>query len=97
MLWIDRKAATVGTAFRERLEDQHGLEPAEAGSPDVLPRDDASQPQGGGGPERLDRKVLRLVPIERMGRDGLGREARGHVADRNLIVVEVEVHVTETS
>ena len=39
----DRRAA-----FREGLEDQHGIEPAEAGSSQVLARGDAGEPQGCG-------------------------------------------------
>ncbi len=97
MLWIDRKAATVGQPFASASKISTASSRPRPDPPTSSRAMMPASPKAAAALQRLDRKVLRLVPIERMGRDGLGREARGHVADRNLIVVEVEVHVTETS
>src|SRR6185436_7917027 len=62
------------------------------GAADVVLDVDAAHAERGRFPHHVDRKMLFLVPAERMRRDLLGGEFARHVANGDLVFVEREMH-----
>ena len=90
---MDRDERRHGrTARRQRLEDQRGVETGHGGAADVVPDVDAAHAEAGGLAHHVDGKMLFLVPAQRVRRDLLGGEVARHVANRDLILVESELH-----
>ena len=91
---VDRDEGRHGRAARrQRLEDQRRVEPRQAGAADILADVDAAHAERRGLAHHVDRKMLVLVPAQRVRRDLLRRKRQRHVANRDLILVESELHV----
>ena len=80
-------------ALRQRLEDQRGVEPRQRRAADVVADIDAAHAELGRLAHHVDRKMLLLVPAERMRRDFFRGEFPRHIANRNLVLVESEMHL----
>ena len=87
------KADTVGQPCRQRLEDQRGVEAGHGGAADVVLDIDAADAEACGLAHHVDREMLFLVPAERMRRDLFRGEFPRHIANRNLVLVESEMHL----
>ena len=79
-------------ALRQRLEDQRGVETRQRRAADIVADIDAADAELGGLAHHVDREMLLLVPADRMRRDFLRGEIPRHVANRNLVLVECELH-----
>ena len=93
MLWIEMNADTVGQPCRQRLEDQRRIKPGQRRAADVVADVDAADAELRRLAHHIDRKMLLLVPADRMRRDFLRGELPRHVANRNLVLVESELHL----
>jgi hypothetical protein len=80
-------------ALRQGLEDQRGVEPRQRRAADVVLDIDAAHAELGGFTHHIDREMLFLVPAQRMGRDFFRGEFPRHIANRNLVLVESEMHL----
>ena len=79
--------------MRQGLEDQRRVEARQRRAADIVADIDASDPELGGFAHHLDREMLFLVPADRMRRDFLRGELPRHITNRNLVLVESEVHL----
>jgi len=75
----------------ERLEDQHGVQPPERRTADIVADIDAAKAERPGLADHIGGEVLCLVPVERIGRDAIRREGLGHLLDGALFLVEFEL------
>ena len=83
-------------ALRQRLEDQRRVEARERRAADIVADVDPANAELGGLAHHLDRKVLLLVPAQRMRRDLFRGEIPRHLANRNLVLVERELHALDS-
>ncbi len=81
---------TVGRS--DLLENQSVFDVTERRASEFLRDDDPQQAQFGQLGEHLARKVLTFVPVNRVGCDLAPGEFTNHVPDRQLVLVEFEVH-----
>ena len=89
---MDRDEGREGRAgARQRLEDQHGVEPAEAGAADIVAHIDAAEAERAGLADHVGRKMPLAVPVERVRRDAIGGESLRHRLDGALILVQFEL------
>src|SRR5262249_3931529 len=79
-------------ALRQRLEDQRGVEARQRGAANVVANIDPADPQLGCLAHHVDGEMLLLVPAHRMRRDPFRGEIPRHLANRNLVLVERELH-----
>ncbi len=90
---VDRQEARDRRAgFRQRLEDQNGVEAGEAGAALGLGHIHRGEAEGGGVAQHVAGHRARILPGGGMGRDALGAEAASHVGDGDLVVGEGEIH-----
>ena len=80
------------TALRQRLEDQRRVEPRQRRAADIVADIDAADAELGRLAHHIDRKMLLLVPADRMRRDFFRGKIPRHIANRNLVLVESELH-----
>ena len=80
-------------ALRQRLEDQRRVEPGQRRAADVVADVDAADAERGRLAHHVDRKMLLLVPADRMRRDLFRGEGPRHLANRYLVLVESEMHL----
>jgi hypothetical protein len=80
------------TARRQRLEDQRRVEACHSGAADVLANVDAAHTERGCFAHHVDGEMLLLVPAQRVRRDLFRRKRQRHVANRDLILVQSELH-----
>ena len=89
---MDRDEGGKGRAgARQRLEDQHGVEPAEPGAADIVADIDAAEAERSGLADHVGGEMVVPVPFERIGRDAVGGEGLRHVLDGALVLVEFEL------
>ena len=92
MLWIEMKADTVGQPCASASKISAASNRVIAGAADIVADIDAADAEAGGLAHHVDRKMLLLVPAHRMRRDLFRGEFPRHIANRNLVLVESEVH-----
>ena len=93
MLWIEMKADTVGQPVASASKISAASKPGHRRAADVVLDVDAAHAERGRLAHHVDRKMLLLVPAQRMRRDLLGGEFPRHVANRDLVLVESEMHL----
>ena len=96
MLWMEMNADTVGQACRQRLEDQRRVEARQRRAADIVLDVDAAHAELGGFAHHIDREMLLLVPAQRMRRDFFRGKVPRHLANRNLVLVERELHASDS-
>ena len=84
----DRRAA-IG----ERLEDQCGVEPAEARAADILAHIDAGEAQLADRAHDILGEMPGLVPLERLWREVFVGEGPRHFGNGDLFLAQFEIHV----
>ena len=81
-----------GAGGRQFLEDQRGVEPAETAAAELVLHIDPGKTERRGLAQRLDRKLLALVPTGRMGQPFIAGEVARGLLKRPLLVGEGEIH-----
>ncbi len=79
-----------GAAFGQRLENERRIQTREGRAAHIVAHIDAGHAKRGGGFQRGNGEMVRLVPFQRMGRDFLAREGARHVADGDLVFRQLE-------
>ena len=92
MLWIEMNADTVGQPCASASKISAASKPRQRRAADVVADIDAADAELGGLAHHIDGKMLLLVPADRMRRDFFRGKIPRHVANRNLILVESELH-----
>ena len=80
-----------GQPVGKRLEDQRRVEARHRGAADVLAHIDRRHAERRRLANHVDRKVLLLVPFERVRRNLVVGESARHVADRDVVGIERKV------
>src|ERR1700722_14462756 len=80
------------TALCQRLENQRRVEPCQRRAADIFADIHAADAELRRLAHHIDGKMLLLVPPDRMWRDFFRGEIPRHLANRNLILVESELH-----
>ena len=89
---MDRdEGGKAGAGARQRLEHQHGVEPCQAGTADIVPDIDAAEAERPGFADHVGREMPVAVPVERIRRNALAGKRLGHLADGALVLVELEL------
>ena len=91
------KADTVGQPCASASKISAASNRVIAGAADVVADIDAADAEARRLAHHVDRKMLLLVPAHRMRRDFLRGEFPRHIANRNLVLVESELHVAALS
>ena len=93
MLWIEMKADTVGQPCASASKISAASKRRQRRAADVVLDIDAADAERGRLAHHVDREMLLLVPAERMRRDLFRGEFPRHIANRNLVLVESELHL----
>ena len=72
--------------MRQRLEDQHGIEPAETRAADIVAHIDAAETERAGLADHIGREMPVTVPVERVRRDTIPGESFRHRLYRALVL-----------
>ena len=89
---MDRDEGRKGRAgARQRLEDQHGVEPAKARAADIVAHIDAAEAERAGLADHIGREMPLTVPVERVRRDTILGEGLRHRLYRALVLVQFEL------
>jgi len=90
---VDRQIGRRGRARRRQfLEDDRGVDPAEPAAAELLADINRSKPQRRRPAQRLDRKLLALVPARRLRQPLLARKRPRRLAKRPLLLRKLEIH-----
>src|SRR5690606_2254518 len=82
-----------GASGRQRLDDQRRFHSPETGPTDIVTNIDTTHAKRAGLADRIDRKMLVLVPLQRERRNFVVGEVLGHLPDSDLLLVEGKIHV----
>ncbi len=83
-----------GTALRQFLEDERGIEPRQRRAAVVGAHIDAAEAERRRVPQRIRREELVLVPLAGKGHHLVAREGAGGILNGALLFGEVEVHIS---
>ncbi len=92
MLWIEMKADTVGQPCANASKIKRRIEPGQRRAADIVADVDAADAELGRLAHHVDRKMLLLIPADRVRRDFFRGKIPRHIANRNLVLVESELH-----
>ena len=90
---MDRDERRNGrTASCQRLEDQRCIETRQRRAADIVTNIDTADAERSRFPHDIDGKEFFLIPFQRKRRDLFGGEFARHVANRDLILGQSELH-----
>ena len=79
-------------ALRQGLKNQRRVKPRQRRTADVVAYINAAHAQRCGLPHHIGRKMLLLIPADRMRRDLFRGKIPRHIANRKLVLIESELH-----